>query len=84
MNVNLAPASEGMSFVLPLSDELSKKISLESTQDLLGSGFVSSEFHKKYGGRSMSSKYFEDHSKIGLLGIVLDKYCEQCDGFLIQ
>ena len=59
MNGELAPADEGMSYVLPFSEKISDKFSLKETQDILGKELVGEELMKKYGGWPMYSKFFD-------------------------
>lgn len=59
MNGELAPADEGMSYVLPFSNNLSEKFLLKSAQDELKDLLVGKELMKKYGGWPMYSKFFD-------------------------
>jgi hypothetical protein len=59
MNGPLAPADEGMSYVLPFSEKLSEKFLLKETVDLLGDQIVGKELMQKYGGWPMYSKFFD-------------------------
>ena len=59
MNGELAPADEGMSYILPFSGKLPEKFTLKEAQDSLGAGLVGSELMKKYGGWPMYSKFFD-------------------------
>lgn len=59
MNGPLAPADEGMSYVLPFSEKLSEKFLLKETVDLLGEQIVGKELMQKYGGWPMYSKFFD-------------------------
>ena len=82
MNGELAPADEGMSYVLPSNGKLSEKFTLKESQDILGAELVGEELIKKYGGWPMYSKFFdyqaplfhhlhlgfEDAKRVGRLG----------------
>jgi hypothetical protein len=82
MNGELAPADEGMSYVLPFSENLDDKFSLKEAQDILGEALVGQELMTKYGGWPMYSKFFdyqaplfhhlhlgfEDAKRVGRLG----------------
>ena len=59
MNGPLAPADEGMSYVLPFSEKLSEKFLLKETVDVLGEQIVGKELMQKYGGWPMYSKFFD-------------------------
>jgi hypothetical protein len=59
MNGPLAPADEGMSYVLPFSDKLTEKFLLKETVDILGEQVVGKELMQKYGGWPMYSKFFD-------------------------
>src|SRR5664280_883346 len=59
MNGELAPADEGMSYVLPFSDKLSEKFQLKEAVDELKDGIVGGALMKKYGGWPMYSKFFD-------------------------
>lgn len=59
MNGELAPADEGMSYVIPFSGKLSDKFTLKNAQDILGNGLVGNELMEKYGGWPMYSKFFD-------------------------
>src|ERR1700744_3525198 len=59
MNGELAPADEGMSYVLPLSEQLSQKFTLKETIDVLGEQVIGAQLIKKYGGWPMYSKFFD-------------------------
>ncbi|HKK61043.1 MAG TPA: hypothetical protein VJ951_00700 [Bacteroidales bacterium] len=59
MNGELAPADEGMSYVMPFSGKLSDKFTLKNAQEILGKGLVGPELMEKYGGWPMYSKFFD-------------------------
>lgn len=59
MNGELAPVDEGMSYVLPFSENLDEKFSLKAAQDILGEALVGQELMSKYGGWPMYSKFFD-------------------------
>src|SRR5580698_7268771 len=59
MNGELAPADEGLSYVLPFSGKLSEKFTLKETIDELKDKIVGRELMKKYGGWPMYSKFFD-------------------------
>jgi hypothetical protein len=59
MNGPLAPADEGLSYVLPFSEKQSEKFTLKETVDLLGGEIVGKELMQKYGGWPMYSKFFD-------------------------
>ena len=59
MNGPLAPADEGLSYVLPFSEKLSEKFTLKETVDFLGEQIVGTELMQKYGGWPMYSKFFD-------------------------
>jgi len=59
MNGELAPPDEGMSYVLPFSENLSEKFQLKQAVDELKDGIVGSELMNKYGGWPMYSKFFD-------------------------
>lgn len=59
MNGELAPADEGMSYVLPFTEKLSDKFLLKETIDVLGEQVVGKELMQKYGGWPMYSKFFD-------------------------
>jgi len=59
MNGELAPADEGMSYVLPSNKNIADKFTLKQVQDLLGAGLVGQELMDKYGGWPMYSKFFD-------------------------
>lgn len=59
MNGELAPADEGMSYVLPFSNKLSEKFLLKDAIDELEEKIVGAELMEKYGGWCMYSKFFD-------------------------
>jgi hypothetical protein len=59
MNGELAPADEGMSYVLPFSGKLSEKFSLKDTVDELKDQIIGEELMSRYGGWPMYSKFFD-------------------------
>ncbi|MEG1897795.1 MAG: hypothetical protein RR217_06390 [Mucinivorans sp.] len=59
MNGPLAPADEGMSYVLPTDGNTSEKFTLREAVDVLGCELVGEELMKKYGGWPMYSKFFD-------------------------
>lgn len=59
MNGELAPADEGMSYVLPFNEKLSDKFLLKEAVDVLGEQIVGRELMQKYGGWPMYSKFFD-------------------------
>jgi mannose-6-phosphate isomerase class I len=82
MNGELAPADEGMSYVLPFSDKLEEKFTLKSAVDELKESIIGRELFAKYGTWPMYSKFFdyqaplfhhlhlgfEDAKRVGRLG----------------
>lgn len=60
MNGPLAPADEGLSYVLPFNEKLAEKFTLKEAVDLLGKEMVGEELMKKYGGWPMYSKFFDN------------------------
>lgn len=59
MNGEMAPADEGMSYVLPFNEDISKKFLLKEAIDILGQQIVGEHLMKKYGGWPMYSKFFD-------------------------
>ncbi len=59
MNGELAPADEGMSYILPFSERLSEKFLLKDAVTELKDKLVGPELMKKYGGWPMYSKFFD-------------------------
>lgn len=59
MNGELAPADEGMSYVLPFSEKLSEKFLLKDAVDQMGEQIVGRELMQKFGGWPMYSKFFD-------------------------
>ena len=59
MNGSLAPADEGLSYVLPPSNDPMEKFTLRDAQEALGAELVGEELMKKHGGWPMYSKFFD-------------------------
>ena len=59
MNGELAPADEGMSYVLPFSGKLSEKFLFKAAVDELKGTIVGNDLMTKYGGWPMYSKFFD-------------------------
>ena len=59
MNGPLAPADEGMSYVLPADGDLRGKFTLREAVDVLGRDLVGDELMSRYGGWPMYSKFFD-------------------------
>ena len=59
MNGPLAPADEGLSYVLPPSGDVAEKFTLRDAQETLGAELVGGELMKKHGGWPMYSKFFD-------------------------
>ena len=59
MNGPLAPADEGLSYVLPPSGDAAEKFTLRDAQEALGAELVGEELMKKHGGWPMYSKFFD-------------------------
>ena len=59
MNGPLAPADEGMSYVLPFDGNTAGKFTLREAVDVLGRDLVSDELMTRYGGWPMYSKFFD-------------------------
>ena len=59
MNGPLAPADEGMSYVLPFDGNTAVKFKLLEAVDVLGSDLVGDELMTRYGGWPMYSKFFD-------------------------
>jgi len=59
MNGPLAPADEGLSYVLPPSGDIAQKFTLRAAQEALGADLVGEELMKKHGGWPMYSKFFD-------------------------
>lgn len=59
MNGALAPADEGMSYVLPFNNKLSEKFLLKDAVEELKEKIVGAELMKKYSGWPMYSKFFD-------------------------
>lgn len=59
MNGPLAPADEGMSYVLPFNGNTAGKFTLREAVDVLGRDLVGDELMTRYGGWPMYSKFFD-------------------------
>jgi hypothetical protein len=59
MNGELAPADEGMSYVLPFNGKLSEKFLLKDAVDELKDQIVGEELMTRHGGWPMYSKFFD-------------------------
>lgn len=59
MNGEMAPADEGMSYVLPFNEDLSEKFLLKEAIDILGQQIVGENLMNKFGGWPMYSKFFD-------------------------
>ena len=59
MNGPLAPADEGMSYVLPFDGNTAGKFTLREAVDVLGRDLVGDELMTCYGGWPMYSKFFD-------------------------
>lgn len=59
MNGPLAPADEGMSYVLPFDGNTAGKFTLREAVDVLGRDLVGYELMTRYGGWPMYSKFFD-------------------------
>jgi hypothetical protein len=59
MNGELAPADEGMSYVLPFNGKLSEKFLLKEAVDELKDKIVGTELMTRHGGWPMYSKFFD-------------------------
>ena len=59
MNGPLAPADEGMSYVLPFDGNTAGKLTLREAVDVLGRDLVGDELMTRYGGWPMYSKFFD-------------------------
>lgn len=59
MNGPLAPADEGMSYVLPFDGNTAGKFTLREAMDVLGRDLVGDELMTRYGGWPMYSKFFD-------------------------
>lgn len=59
MNGPLAPADEGMSYVLPTDGNTAGKFTLREAVDVLGRDLVGDELMSRYGGWPMYSKFFD-------------------------
>jgi hypothetical protein len=68
MNGPLAPADEGLSYVLPSSGKVEDKFTLKEAIDLLGKEIVGEELMNKYGGWPVYSKFLHlDFDKAALV-----------------
>jgi hypothetical protein len=59
MNGELAPEDEGLSYVLPFSEQLAKKFTLKKTIDELKESIIGNELFSKFGTWPMYSKFFD-------------------------
>jgi len=59
MNGPLAPADEGLSYVLPPSGDIAERFTLRDAQAALGAELIGEELMKKHGGWPMYSKFFD-------------------------
>ena len=59
LNGPLAPADEGMSYVLPFDGNTAGKFTLREAVDVLGRDLVGDELMTRYGGWPMYSKFFD-------------------------
>jgi len=59
MNGPLAPADEGLSYVLPASNKSAEKFTLRDAQAALGADLVGAELIERHGGWPMYSKFFD-------------------------
>jgi hypothetical protein len=59
INGPLAPADEGLSYILPASDRVAEKFTLLEAQNELGAALVGEELKKTYGGWPAYSKFFD-------------------------
>ena len=59
MNGPLAPAAEGLSYVLPFDGNTAGKFTLREAVDVLGRDLVGDELMTRYGGWPMYSKFFD-------------------------
>ena len=59
MNGPLAPADEGLSYVLPPSNRLEEKFTLRDAQAELGARLVGAELMTRHGGWPIYSKFFD-------------------------
>ena len=59
MNGPLAPADEGMSYVLPFDGNTAGEFTLREAVDVLGRDLVGDELMTRYGGWPMYSKFFD-------------------------
>ncbi|HEX7754544.1 MAG TPA: hypothetical protein VF421_04325, partial [Niabella sp.] len=59
MNGPLAPADEGLSYVLPFDEAIAGKFTLKEAIDVLGKDIIGEELMQQYGGWPMYSKFFD-------------------------
>lgn len=59
MNGPLAPADEGMSYVLPVSNRVEEKFTLKEAVDELGAELIGDDLLQRYGGWPIYSKFFD-------------------------
>jgi len=59
MNGPLAAKDEGLSYVLPVGDKVSKKFTLRDAQEELGAELLGKRLMKQFGGWPMYSKFFD-------------------------
>jgi len=59
MNGPLAPADEGLSYVLPADGKVAEKFTLRDAQEALGAELVGEELMNQHGGWPMYSKFFD-------------------------
>ncbi len=59
MNGELAPADEGMSYVLPFTANPVEKFTLKEAVDVLGADLIGAELQSRYGTWPMYSKFFD-------------------------
>lgn len=59
MNGPLAPADEGMSYVMPVGDNMEEKFTFKETVDELGAAVIGDDLQAQYGTWPMYSKFFD-------------------------
>ena len=59
MNGPLAPPDEGLSYVLPVSEQLNEKVLFKDAVEELGPEIIGAELKSKYGTWPMYSKFFD-------------------------
>lgn len=59
MNGELAPADEGMSYVLPVSNRMAEKFTLKEAVDELGAAIIGERLQREYGTWPIYSKFFD-------------------------